>query len=131
MTKGVAFIEHAMGFEPGVHVYNYVDKPDFNMNELVASVRSMLGKSGGTRIRMPYALGMLIGSAFDLVAKVSGRKFAVSAIRVKKFCANSVFDTAVGGSGFTPPVKLEAALRQTVKHEFVDPQSAGDVFYTE
>ena len=59
--SGAAFIEHAMSFQPGVHVCNYVDKPDFSMNELVASVRSQLGKAGGMRLR------------------------------VKKFCANSVF----------------------------------------
>jgi nucleoside-diphosphate-sugar epimerase len=126
-----AFIEHAMRFEPGVHVYNYVDKPDFSINELVALVRSLLGKSASMRLRLPYGLGVLIGMAFDLVAKVAGRKFAVSAIRVKKFCSNSVFDTAVESSGFTAPVRLEAGLRQTVEHEFVDPQGAGDVFYSE
>lgn len=31
-----AFIEHALGFGPGVHIYNYIDKPDFDMNTLVA-----------------------------------------------------------------------------------------------
>jgi nucleoside-diphosphate-sugar epimerase len=38
-----AFLEYSMGFEPGVHTYNYVDKPDFSMNSLVANVNRILG----------------------------------------------------------------------------------------
>ena len=29
-----AFLEFALTFKPGTHVYNYIDKPDSNMNEL-------------------------------------------------------------------------------------------------
>lgn len=127
-----AFIEYAMDFPPGVHVYNYVDKPDFTMNDLVSTVRSLLGRStAGSRQRIPYVLGLVLGWTFDLAAKLSGRKFAISAIRVKKFCADSVYRTAVDTSGFTPPVAMDAALRQTVLHEFVSPRSKGQVFYSE
>lgn len=30
-----AFLEYALSFSSGVHIYNYVDKPDFNMNTLI------------------------------------------------------------------------------------------------
>src|SRR5690606_41923624 len=33
-----AFLEYSLGFGPGVHLYNYVDKPDFDMNSLVKKV---------------------------------------------------------------------------------------------
>lgn len=126
-----AFIEHAIGSSPGIHVYNYVDKPDFAMNDLVGTVRTMVGQQAVSRIRLPYALGLLIGGCFDLVARLSGRKFPISAVRVRKFCADSVYGSAVEGAGFQAPVPLLQALQQTVRHEFMAPRSEGPLFYSE
>ena len=28
----VAFLEHTLSFSNGLHIYNYIDKPDFDMN---------------------------------------------------------------------------------------------------
>ena len=39
-----AFIEYSLSFGPGVHIYNYVDKPDFDMNTLVKTIYSELNK---------------------------------------------------------------------------------------
>jgi len=33
-----AFLEYSLGFENGLHIYNYIDKPDFDMNTLVKNV---------------------------------------------------------------------------------------------
>jgi GlcNAc-P-P-Und epimerase len=126
-----AFIEYSLGFAPGVHVYNYIDKPDFSMNGLVARVNRMLGRPERIRVRLPYALGYVIGKGFDVVAAITGKRFAISAIRVKKFCANSVYNTAIEQTGFVPPVPLEVALEQTVRHEFLEDHSGENVFYTE
>jgi len=59
------------------------------------------------------------------------KRFAISAIRVKKFCANSVYNTAIGSTGFVPPVVLEQALEKTVRHEFIESHEHEDVFFTE
>jgi nucleoside-diphosphate-sugar epimerase len=83
-----AFLEYSLDFKPGVHVYNYIDKPDFTMNTLVEHVNALLGKSADIKFRLPFSLGLLIGSCFDMVAKITGKKFPISAIRVKKFCVN-------------------------------------------
>lgn len=127
----VAFIEYSMDFKPGVHLYNFIDKPDFTMNSLVGNVNRLLGRSGKIGFRLPYAAGLLIGMGFDLVARLTGKRFAVSSIRVKKFCANSVYNTAVDQTGFVPPVPLEAAIAQTVRHEFLESHEDEGVFYTE
>ena len=34
-----AFIEYSMSFKPGVHIYNFIDKPDFTMNRADSSTR--------------------------------------------------------------------------------------------
>jgi len=126
----VTFLEYSLSFENGVHVYNYIDKPDFDMNTLVAKVNKALGKDEKIGLRMPFMVGYGIGKVFDLASMITGKKFTVSSIRVKKFCSDSMFDTSVAKSGFVPPVKLEDGLAKTIKYEFVDKQE-GEVFFTE
>ena len=126
-----AFIEYSMSFKPGVHIYNFIDKPDFTMNTLVANVNRILGRPEKIGFRLPFAVGYLIGKGFDLVAVITGKRFAISSIRVKKFCANSVYNTAIDKTGFVPPMPLGQALSQTVRYEFVESHEHEGVFYTE
>ena len=126
-----AFIEYSMSFKAGVHIYNFIDKPDFAMNALVGNVNRILGRPERIGFRLPFAVGYLIGKGFDLAAAITGKRFAISSIRVKKFCANSVYNTAIDRTGFVPPVPLEQALSQTVRYEFVESHEHEGVFYTE
>jgi nucleoside-diphosphate-sugar epimerase len=126
-----AFIEYSMSFKPGVHIYNYIDKPDFTMNSLVANVNRILGRSENIGFRMPFTVGFLIGKGFDLVAAMTGKRFAISSIRVKKFCANSVYNTAIEKTGFVRPVPLEQAIAQTVRHEFIENHEDEPLYFSE
>jgi len=126
-----AFLEYALTFKPGVHVYNYIDKPDFTMNTLVGTVNRMLGRSEKIGFRLPYSVGLMIGKTFDLMAALTGKRLAISSIRVKKFCANSMFNTSVEKSGFVPVVSLTEALEKTVRYEFLESHEHEGVFYTE
>jgi len=126
-----AFLEYALGFKSGVHIYNYVDKPDFTMNSLVAKVNKLLGRSSDIKFRLPFSLGLLIGMGFDLIAKITGKQFPVSAIRVKKFCANSVYESAIESTGFNPPVSLMDAIEKTIRFEFIEDHKNEQVFYSE
>lgn len=125
------FSEYSMNFKPGVKIYNFIDKPDFTMNSLVANVHLILGRSAKVGCRLPYAVGYLIGKSFDFFAAITGKRFTISSIRVKKFCANSVYNTAIDKTGFNPPVPFEQALAQTVRYEFVESHEHDGVFYTE
>lgn len=117
--------------KPGYRVYNYVDKPDFNMNDLVNQVEKSLDKKF-PKIRFPYWIGIFGGMFFDLAAKMSGKKLAISSIRVKKFCATTQFDaTAVHKSGFVPPFTLSEGLHRTLYYEFLDPQKDNIEFISE
>lgn len=126
-----AFIEYSMSFEPGVHVYNFIDKPDFKMNQLVGSVKRILGQSETIGFRLPYVVGYAIGKAFDLFAAVTGKRLAISSIRVKKFCANSVYNTAIDNTGFVPPVPLAQAIEQTIRHEFIEKHDSEPLYFSE
>ncbi|MCB9982623.1 MAG: NAD-dependent epimerase/dehydratase family protein [Rhodospirillales bacterium] len=113
-----AFLHHALGFKSGTHLYNYADKPDLNMRDFVASIRSALGYDG-LGPQMPYALGMLGGSVFDVAAKLTGKKFPISTIRIKKFCANTIVNTdKLSETGFTAPYSLRDGLQEMIKREF-------------
>ncbi len=126
-----AFLEYSLDFKPGVHVYNYIDKPDFTMNALVAYVNKLLGRSEEIKFRLPFSLGILIGSGFDLIAKITGKKFPISAIRVKKFCANSVYESAIKSTGFIPPVPLMDGIERTIRFEFIEDHKNEQIFYSE
>lgn len=126
-----AFIEYSINFKPGIHIYNYVDKPDFMMNQLVENVNLILGRSQKIIFRLPFAIGYLIGKIFDIVSALTGRRFAISSIRVKKFCANSVYDSSIDKTGFIAPISLENALEKTLRHEFVEKHDDEPLYFSE
>ena len=115
-----SFIEHCFTFPAGLHIYNYIDKPDMDMNMLVRTVKGKMGRNQKIRLRIPYLLGLAIGYLFDLVALIVNKPLSISSIRIKKFCATTQFDTSIASTGFTPPVKLSDALEQTIQYEFFD-----------
>lgn len=125
-----AFLEYSDSMGTGVYTYNYIDKPDFDMNTLVIRVKNALGKEGKVGTRIPYWIGMVAGYGFDLVPKLSGKTLPISSIRIKKFCKDSVYNTALESSGFKPPVDLQEAIENTISYEFVS-KKKGEVFYSE
>lgn len=128
----VAFIQHLVAQDhPGYRVFNYVDKPDFTMNELVRDVRSQLGRQSRL-VRIPEWLGMLGGYGFDALAKMSGKTFPVSSIRVQKFCATTQFSAIrVSHSGFVRPYTIKDGLERTLRYEFLENNTGKQVFVTE
>jgi nucleoside-diphosphate-sugar epimerase len=116
----VAFVRYMIdSVTTGYNVFNYVDKPDFTMNQLVDVVSHVLNKHI-PKTHFPYWLGMTGGYCFDLLAWVLRRKLSVSSVRVKKFCATTEFDaTKAHSSGFIPPYTIREGLSRTLKNEFL------------
>ena len=113
-----AFLAYTLSLGPGVHTFNYVDGPDMNTKDLVAYIKQCLGLPGKTR-RIPMPVAMAGGHVLDLLARVSGRTFPISAVRVQKFCANTQFRAdLVAKSNFTPPFSLNEGLARTLESEF-------------
>lgn len=126
-----AFIEFGIKLPAGVHIYNYIDKPDFSMNSLVGNINKILGRPQNIRFRLPYIFGYMVAKSFDLMSLFTGRQFSISSIRVKKFCANSVYNSAVDKTGFLAPVPLETALEKTIRHEFIEKHEDEPLFFSE
>jgi nucleoside-diphosphate-sugar epimerase len=126
-----AFLEHCLSLPSGHHVYNYVDKPDFDMEMLVGRVRMVLGRAPGASIRLPFWMGLTVGYAFDALARATGRTFPISSVRIRKFCSVTQFSTRAIETGFVPPIPLDRALEATVRHEFVESSVDGPLFFSE
>lgn len=126
-----AFLEYSLKFKPGVHIYNYIDKPDLSMNMLVSKVRNTLFKKNNAGIRLPAIFGTFIGYFADLLSKLTGKSFPISSIRVKKFMGTTQFNSSSDKSGFVPPISLNEGLSKTLKYEFIDDNSDKTVFKTE
>jgi len=125
-----AFIEYNLNNESGEHLFNYIDKPDFDMNTLVKEVNIILGKSG-KMFHWPYWLGYFGGILFDVLAFILNKKLSISSIRVKKFCSNTMFESnKIKITNFIAPMTLNEGLKNTIKYEFIE-KINDQVFYTE
>ncbi len=127
-----AFLQHCLSFDkPSYRVYNYIDKPDQNMNELVSLVKDKIGKQKST-LRIPYFMGIAGGYCFDLLSKITGKKLRISSVRVRKFCATTQFDSRrVLESEFKAPFTLQDGLERTLDYEFISKQQDSITFETE
>ena len=136
--KSMAYVENLSAFlvkciesDEKYAVYNYVDTPDFTMNELVSLVRGKLRGKSSVGIRIPKFIGLMAGYTADVLAKL-GVKLPVSSIRVKKFCASSEFSSAKADlDGFEAPYTLREGLDRTLEAEFINPDPDRQIFYTE
>jgi nucleoside-diphosphate-sugar epimerase len=122
--KSLAHVENVSQFlsasidnGPGVNIFNYSDRPDYTMNELVALVYKGLGRNPQQVLRFPLWLGIVGGNIADLISKLIGRPLPISAIRVQKFCAPSQIDSSKAfRTGFKAETPLAAALVDMVSN---------------
>lgn len=131
-VKNVAgFINHSLSFNQGLHLYNYIDKPDMNMNELVSVTRRVLFNKPNVGLRMPAFIGKLIGYAADIISFIIKKNLPISSIRVKKFLSTTQFDSAVEKTNFEAQYSLEDGLQKTLQYEFVENNKNKVTFETE
>ncbi len=114
-----AFLLHAIVKRVrGRQVVNYVDKPDFSTADLVAFARRMMGYKKGVGVRLPVTFALGAGFVLDGISAMTGKKFPISRIRIKKFCADSCYASRAVDLGFKAPFLLTEALERTIHHEF-------------
>mgnify|MGYP001291395807 FL=1 len=126
-----AFLEYSTLFDSGLHIYNYIDKPDFDMNKLISMTRNTLFNKYNVGIRLPAFLGIVIGYFADLISKITGINLPISSIRVKKFMGTTKFSSSIDQTDFIKPISLEDALIKTLHYEFLEDNSEKEIFETE
>ncbi len=118
-----SFLTEILEGGPGRHVYNYADKPDMTMEELVGFASEALGNGPGIKWRIPYTIGLLSGYAFDLLARITGKTYPISSIRIKKFAADTkVSAKRIQETGFSAPYSLAEGLNRMISSEFASPR---------
>ena len=99
--KSIAYVGNLVEFlstwfdsEPGLHLYNYADKPDKSITELVATISTLLEQQAIPRYALPYWFALFVGWLCDAAAMVTHKPLLISSVRVRKFCANTQINTA-------------------------------------
>lgn len=108
------FILHMLDAPEAIGTYNYADKPDLDMNQLVRFLTQALGKKP-SGLRIPLPAGLAVGHVADVVSRLSGRTLPISSVRVRKFCMSSEIDSSKAMStGYQPSVNLQDGLKEMI-----------------
>lgn len=128
----VAFVKYLIdNITDGYNVFNYVDKPDLDMNHLTELVCRTLRKRLPS-VRLPYWIGMAGGYFFDAIAFIFRIKPTISSVRIKKYCSTTQYDsTKAHNTGFVPPYTLSEGLTRTMEFEFIHPRTDDISFESE
>ena len=104
--------------EKKLDIFNFAGKGDLSTKQILNIVTDELAIKKSFP-KVPYFIGILGGFAFDILSKLTGKKFPVSVVRIKKFTAETTVSTKhLFESGFKEPYSLEQGLRNMIKHEF-------------
>lgn len=115
-----AFLAFLLDLNENGEIYNYADSPDFSMNELMAVICKSLGRDKPS-FALPFPVGLSAGYTFDVIARVTGKKFPISAVRIRKFCADTTCNAdKARRAGFTPPYTLAEGIERTIAYDFPD-----------
>jgi GlcNAc-P-P-Und epimerase len=99
-------------------IFNFAGKGDLSTKQILNIVTDELAIKKSFP-KVPYFIGILGGFAFDILSKLTGKKFPVSVVRIQKFTAETTVSTKhLFESGFEEPYSLEDGLRAMIKHEF-------------
>jgi nucleoside-diphosphate-sugar epimerase len=111
-----AFISHSINSNlQKFHLFNYIDKPDLSTKQLIEQAELATGKKI-LPVRIPYWIGYSTAKLFDIVLGLFKKKNPISAVRVKKFCATTQFEsTTIQATGFVAPVTLQKGLEITIR----------------
>jgi GlcNAc-P-P-Und epimerase len=114
----VDFLESLLNEPQGTLVYNYLDQPDLSARDLVSIARRAFGlRTNG--VSVPYWVGLAGGTFFDILARLTGRQLPISAVRVRKFCSETVVSAArLVEREFKPRYSLQEGLERTIQYEF-------------
>ena len=112
------FLASLSSAEKTLDIFNFAGKNDLSINDIVAIVKDELDIEKDF-LKIPYSIGLVGGYVFDIIAKLTGKKFPISSIRVQKFAAETTVSTKhLFESGFQEPFTLEEGLRKMIQYEY-------------
>jgi nucleoside-diphosphate-sugar epimerase len=121
--KSIAYVENIVDatlfllkqMKPGLVIYNYADYPEMTIEETVKTIRACLGY-GAPRFRVPLGPAIAGASMFDLMGKLTGYNFPITAYRIRKFNTATRFKAdKIRRTGFTQRVPLKEGFRKMIE----------------
>jgi nucleoside-diphosphate-sugar epimerase len=118
--KSIAYVENlvdatlfaAERMQPGLNVYNYSDYPQMITIDIVKTILVHL-KYPSLRFRLPLQPTMFFAGIFDILGKVTGINFPITAYRIKKFNTPTHFKSEkIRQDGFVPKIELREGLKR-------------------
>ena len=114
----VDFIVFSLDFDK-FQLYNYIDKPDLNIIQLVNIIKKNFDHVHKSFVRLPYIIAVTIIIILEFISKFIKINLPISYIRIKKFCSTTQFGSeSMLKTGFNPKYTIEEGLRKTIRHEF-------------
>jgi len=121
--KSVAYVENLADatvfllekLKPGVEIYNYSDYPQMTIAQIVGDIARYLSR-GMPKIKIPLKPVMAAARIFDLLGKLTGYNFPITAKRIKKFNTATYHKAdKIRASGFQPLIDSSEGFKRTVK----------------
>lgn len=120
--KSLSYVDNVSGFiahcldkvSAGCHTYNYADNPDLSVNQLLLLVERVIQRKLPS-FSIPYTIGYSAARCIDFVSLITKRRYPITGLRLKKFCATTQFCNArMLQSGYVPKVSLKDGLQLTI-----------------
>mgnify|MGYP000983733945 FL=1 len=118
--KSVAYVENLVdatifafaGMKPGLAVYNYADYPEMTITQTVQTIYECLGIRQ-PRFRLPLRPALFGASIFDVLGKITGINFPITAYRIRKFNTATRFKAdKIRSLGFQQRVPLKEGFKR-------------------
>ncbi|MEO0190037.1 MAG: NAD(P)-dependent oxidoreductase [candidate division WOR-3 bacterium] len=121
--KSVAYVENLVDatvflidhLKPGVQIFNYSDEPQMTTREIVNIITEFM-PHGIPKIKIPLSIATTAGSIFDILGKVSGYNFPITAARMKKFnTATHHKSEKIRRLGFEQKISIKEGFKRMVE----------------
>lgn len=121
--KSVAYVENLVDaniflidkLKPGVQVFNYTDEPQMTIAQIVETITNYMPHDI-PRIKIPLIFATIFGGIFDVLAKLTGYNFPITAARMKKFAtATHHKSKKIRKFGFKQEIEIKEGFRRMVE----------------
>jgi GlcNAc-P-P-Und epimerase len=100
---------------PGISIFNYADEPHMQTRVLV----NLIGRLAGRKIKkyfIPLSIAAAGGYGIDILGKITGIDFPITAARMKKFTMPTYHRAErIREYGFVPKYSIEAGLKKHIE----------------
>lgn len=118
--KSIAYVENLVNatifllkrLKPGVEVYNYSDYPQMATKDIAKTIAYRLS-CRLPRIKLPLWFAVTAAGVFDLLAKVTGYNFPITAYRIKKFNTSTEHSSdKIRAAGYEQKITISEGFRR-------------------